>query len=270
MDLYLYSEEDFSDKEDQENDPESNGSVDPNVSISNRIIEVLLAKTEQHNRGCSLGGGVTLNQVKSVYIKGCDNTFTSNKSLNQCALARVNMFLSINNGASLGKFFDSPIDKDLNEITGLVLEDEKNVVCSSAFDILESWHPSSFFFEKAETKLLSLITSIESFLGIEGLQGGNVLMHYIQNSGLLKNFGTTLGFISNTLSMTLMTAFFVVLFLSESINFQKILNSTIFKQNHSSVKTFMKIEKDIVKFVKVKFIISLFTIDFKFLIIVEL
>ena len=117
----------------------------------------------------------------------------------------------------------------------------------------------SFFFEKAETKLLSLITSIESFLGIEGLQGGNILMHYIQNSGLLKNFGTTLGFISNTLSMTLMTAFFVVLFLSESINFQKILNSTIFKQNHSSVKTFMKIEKDIVKFVKVKFIISLFT-----------
>jgi predicted PurR-regulated permease PerM len=117
----------------------------------------------------------------------------------------------------------------------------------------------SFFFEKAETKLLGLIATIESFLGIEGLQGGNVLMHYIQNSGILENFGTTLGFISNTLSMILMTAFFVVLFLSESINFQKILNTTIFKQNHSSVKTFMKIEKDIVKFVKVKFVISLFT-----------
>ena len=117
----------------------------------------------------------------------------------------------------------------------------------------------SFFFEKAETKLLGLIATIESFLGVEGLQGGNVLMHYIQNSGILENFGTTLSFISNALSMILMTAFFVVLFLSESINFQKILNTTIFKQNHSSVKTFMKIEKDIVKFVKVKFIISLFT-----------
>lgn len=117
----------------------------------------------------------------------------------------------------------------------------------------------SFFFEKAETKLLGLIATIESFLGVEGLQGGNVLMHYIQNSGILENFGTTLSFISNTLSMILMTAFFVVLFLSESINFQKILNTTIFKQNHSSVKTFMKIEKDIVKFVKVKFVVSLFT-----------
>ena len=83
----------------------------------------------------------------------------------------------------------------------------------------------SFFFEKAETKLLGLIATIESFLGVEGLQGGNVLMHYIQNSGILENFGTTLGFISNTLSMILMTAFFVVLFLSESINFQKILNA---------------------------------------------
>jgi predicted PurR-regulated permease PerM len=59
--------------------------------------------------------------------------------------------------------------------------------------------------------------------------------------------------------MTLMTAFFVILLLSESINFQKLLNSTIFKQKYSSVKTFMKIEKDIIKFVKVKFFISLLT-----------
>ncbi len=37
------------------------------------------------------------------------------------------------------------------------------------------------------------------------------------------------------------------------------MNTTLFKQKFSSVKTFMKIEKDIIKFVKVKFIISLFT-----------
>ena len=115
------------------------------------------------------------------------------------------------------------------------------------------------FFEKAETKLVSLIVSIEGFFGIERLKGDNVLIHYFKNNNILANFGSTLDFIGDTLSMTLMTAFFVILLLSESINFQKLLNNTLFKQKYSSVKTFMKIEKDIIKFVKVKFIISLFT-----------
>ncbi len=115
------------------------------------------------------------------------------------------------------------------------------------------------FFEKAETKLVSLIVSIEEFFGIERVTGDNVLVHYFQKNNILKNFGSTLDFIGDTLSMTLMTAFFVILLLSESINFQKLLNNTIFKEKYSSIKTFMKIEKDIIKFVKVKFIISLLT-----------
>lgn len=115
------------------------------------------------------------------------------------------------------------------------------------------------FFEKAETKLVSLIVSIESFFGIQRMAGDNVLVHYFQENIALKNVGTTLNFVSDTITMTLMTAFFVILLLSESINFQKLLNSTILKQKYSSVKTFMKIEKDIIKFVKVKFIISAFT-----------
>lgn len=116
-----------------------------------------------------------------------------------------------------------------------------------------------FFFEKAETKLINLIVSIEDFFGIERLKGENVLIHYFLNNNILEKFGSTFDFISHTLSMTLMTIFFVILLLSESINFQKLLNSTLFKLEYSSVKTFMKIEKDIIKFVKVKFIISLFT-----------
>jgi len=59
--------------------------------------------------------------------------------------------------------------------------------------------------------------------------------------------------------MTLMTAFFVILWLAESINFQKFLNDTILKQKFASVKTFMKIEKDLIKFVKVKFLVSALT-----------
>ncbi|PLX01885.1 MAG: AI-2E family transporter [Marinilabiliales bacterium] len=117
----------------------------------------------------------------------------------------------------------------------------------------------SSFFEKAEIKLVGLIESIESFLGIQRLKGDNVIIHYFQNNNIFENFGTTLDFVGNTLTMILMTVFFVVLLLSESINFQKLLNITLVKSNYSSVRTFMKIEKDIIKFVWVKFLISLFT-----------
>jgi predicted PurR-regulated permease PerM len=115
------------------------------------------------------------------------------------------------------------------------------------------------FFEKAETKLVKLVESIEVFFGIERLNDENILLHYFQNNNLFDNFGSTLDYIGDIISMTLMTALFVILLLSESINFQKILNSTLFKQKYASVKTFRKIEKDIIKFVWVKVIISLFT-----------
>jgi predicted PurR-regulated permease PerM len=59
--------------------------------------------------------------------------------------------------------------------------------------------------------------------------------------------------------MTLMTVFFVILLIAESINFQKLLNQTILKLKYSSVKVFMKIESDLIKFIIVKFFISLFT-----------
>jgi len=126
----------------------------------------------------------------------------------------------------------------------------------SSNEILAS---EGLFFGKAESKIVDLIAIIEGFFGIERLQGENVLMHYFKGNNFIEKFGFTLDFIIGSLSMTLMTAFFVVLLLAESINFQNILNNTIFKVRHSSIKTFMKIEKDIIKFVKVKFIISLFT-----------
>ncbi len=115
------------------------------------------------------------------------------------------------------------------------------------------------FFEKAETKLVGLIESAESFFGTERVKGKNVVLHYLEGKNIITNFSSTLDFIGDTLTMTLMTIFFVILLLAGSINFQKLLNTTIFKQKLSSVKTFIKIEKDIIKFVKVKFIISLFT-----------
>jgi predicted PurR-regulated permease PerM len=115
------------------------------------------------------------------------------------------------------------------------------------------------FFELAKNKIVDVIVSIEDFFGIERLKGDNVLLHYFQQDNFMQNFGSTLDYIRNTVTMTLMTTFFVILLLTESINFQKVLNSTLFKQNFSSVKIFMKIEKDILRFVKVKFVISLLT-----------
>lgn len=117
----------------------------------------------------------------------------------------------------------------------------------------------SSFLEIAKAKLLIIIESFETFFGLERLEGETVLNHYMEQFKVMENMGATLGFVSNSLSMTLMTAFFTILLLFESINFQKLLQHFVFKQKYSSVKTFMKIENDIIKFVKVKFLISLFT-----------
>ena len=112
---------------------------------------------------------------------------------------------------------------------------------------------------KAQAKLTTLIVSIENIFGIQRVEGGNVILHYLKKSNKFSNFGSTIDFIGDTLSMSLMTVFFVVLLIAESINFQKLLNQTILKQKFSSVRVFMKIESDLIKFIIVKFFISLFT-----------
>ncbi|MCB0444173.1 MAG: AI-2E family transporter [Gelidibacter sp.] len=111
------------------------------------------------------------------------------------------------------------------------------------------------FFSKAEDKLVILIQSLESFFGVSIPKRGNMFTHFIQKDSI----GSAFGFVSRFLSMTLMTAFFTVLWLAESINVQKLMNVTILKQKHTSVKTFRKIEKDLIKFIKVKFLVSLGT-----------
>ena len=115
------------------------------------------------------------------------------------------------------------------------------------------------FFQIAEAKVIGLVSQIEGFFGIERLQGENIFVHYFQSNNSLSNVSATLNFIGDTLTMTLMTVFFLILLLSDSFSFQDLLQKTVIRSRISSVKAFLKIEKDIVKFVKVKFIISLFT-----------
>jgi len=83
--------------------------------------------------------------------------------------------------------------------------------------------------------------------------------HYLKKIDINKSVASIIGTLRSTLSIAVMTAFFAILLLAESLNFQKILNNTIFQQHYSSVKVFFKIEKDIITFIKVKFIISFFT-----------
>jgi len=141
-------------------------------------------------------------------------------------------------------------------IIGGVLRIGGKLIQISSAEILSS---KESFFEKAIVKLEVLLTSTEEFFGIKYVEGENVLTHFFQKDNAVQNFGSTLDFIGSTLSMTLMTAFFVVLWLGESVNFHKVLNSTILKQKYASVKAFIKIENDIIKFMKVKFLVSLGT-----------
>ena len=117
-----------------------------------------------------------------------------------------------------------------------------------------------FFLEKAEMKVSDLLVTMEEFFGVEFFNNSeNVFSTFLKKGTLGKNFGSIANFISKTLSMTLMTAFFVVLWLAESINFEKLLNNTLLTQKYASVKTFMKIEKDLRTFIKVKILVSLLT-----------
>lgn len=115
------------------------------------------------------------------------------------------------------------------------------------------------FFDKAKTKLMELLVSVESFFGVAFLHDENLLSTFIQKDTILENFAPTLDFITDTISMILITAFFVVLLLAGSIDVQKLLNSTILTQHFSSVKIFRKVEKELIQFIKVKFFVSALT-----------
>src|SRR5690554_61483 len=60
-------------------------------------------------------------------------------------------------------------------------------------------------------------------------------------------------------TMILMSVFFLILLLAGTINVQKVMEQTIFKRRIPSMRAFATLEKSIVKFIIVKFLISLAT-----------
>ena len=141
-------------------------------------------------------------------------------------------------------------------IIGVFIKLTGEVIQLSSKEILAS---ENNLIENAESKLEILINPLESYFGIERVAGKSITLHYLQELDARKTFGSTFDLIGNTVSMTLMTFFFAILLLAESLNFQKILNKTVIRQKFSSIKVFMRIENDLITFIKVKFIISFFT-----------
>ena len=119
------------------------------------------------------------------------------------------------------------------------------------------------FYAKFDKKLDDIIHPIAELMGIEEKEDETkleLLLHNEQfSSSLFGNFGNTLNFTRKFVSMLLMTIFFMVLLLAGSVNIQKVMELLIFKQRFASIKTFRQIERDLLKFIIVKFLLSLFT-----------
>lgn len=115
------------------------------------------------------------------------------------------------------------------------------------------------FMALAQAKLVVLVQNIDAAVGLDLTEDKSLTHQLIEKMSSFMRVGPTLSFINSTLTMLLMTIFFAILWLAESINIERILNRVLIKSRFSSVKTFVKIEKDLIKFIKVKFLVSLFT-----------
>lgn len=117
------------------------------------------------------------------------------------------------------------------------------------------------FVDKAAYKVDEGLTIIEKWTEMEF--ENNDLKSIIQNRQvfelLQENFGTTLGLIQRVVVMVLMTLFFLILLLSGSMNFQELMHQALFKSRAISIRTFLMIERSIVVFIKVKFLLSFAT-----------
>lgn len=119
------------------------------------------------------------------------------------------------------------------------------------------------FYEKFDNKLNDIVGPVADVMGIEPSEDKTDLEALMDNdtvsANLFGNVGSGLNFARKFVSMLLMTIFFMILLLAGSMNIQKVMELLIFKQRFASIKTFRQIEKDIFKFIVVKFLLSLFT-----------
>ncbi len=118
-------------------------------------------------------------------------------------------------------------------------------------------------YERIDKRIGDRVVPVAEAMGINTLSHEStiksIFMDQKINDIIYENFGATFGLVRKTITLILLTIFFLVLLLAGSLNFKDILQDTMFEHSTRAIKTFMTIERSIVKFLKVKFLRSFFT-----------
>ena len=117
------------------------------------------------------------------------------------------------------------------------------------------------YWENMQTNIDGIVQSVQASLGVPESERGldKMLKSGNLSSMLSSQAGGLIKMLNSSLSMTLMTLFFLILLIAGSLNVEKLMHQAIFKKRIPSIKTYIQIEKSIVKFIIVKFWLSLFT-----------
>lgn len=128
----------------------------------------------------------------------------------------------------------------------------------------------SELYKKLDDKIGLVVAPYAQILGIEIETDKGIIKDVLQsqeiNDLILRKIGPGLSLIQKGASVILMTFFFLLLLLAGSINFRTVMEETLFKKPIQAIKVFVNIERSIVRFLIVKFLIS-FTTGMSFTII---
>ena len=118
-------------------------------------------------------------------------------------------------------------------------------------------------FQKFDDKVENLVNPFSEMLGLEPTNKGSTIKKILKSEkvseAFFENFQITFTLVRHTVVNILMTLFFLMLLLAGSMNFNEILRSTFSRGKTQSVKTFVKIERSISEFLKVKIFVSFLT-----------
>ncbi|MGE4540095.1 MAG: AI-2E family transporter [Bacteroidales bacterium] len=127
----------------------------------------------------------------------------------------------------------------------------------------EILHGKEALYYKLDNKIGDLILPYAEVLGLKAVEGkstiSSILMSPQISERIYKNFGDTFMFFQQTLVTLLMTLFFLVLILAGTFNFKLLMQESLLLRRTQTIKTYMAIERSIVKFLKVKFLMSFLT-----------
>lgn len=130
------------------------------------------------------------------------------------------------------------------------------------FSASEIVHADQAFIETAEQRFEDVSKAVTNYFAndekVAEQSASNVSIKKAQDWFVENGANVVSGIMAN-ISRFLMFLFFLVLLLANTLDMQKLMETLIFNQKLPSVRTFLKIEKSIVKFIWVKFLLSLFT-----------